>query len=162
REFAVTLSVAIGISLVVSLTTTPMMCSLLLRPRAEEKPGRLALWSENAFAKVLAGYGRSLAWVLRHSFLMLVVLIATIALNFYLYAAVPKGLFPTQDTGLMIGFIRADQQISFQAMRTKLESAVELVMKDPAVKNVTAFTGSGGFGQRNSGNMFITLTPLAE
>jgi len=162
REFAVTLSVAIGISLVVSLTTTPMMCSLLLRPRAERPPGRLARWSEAAFAKVVAGYGRSLAWVLRHSFLMLMVLFGTIALNFYLYREVPKGLFPTQDTGLMIGFIRADQQISFQAMRRKLESAVAIVMKDPAVKNVTAFTGSGGWGQRNSGNMFITLTPLSE
>jgi multidrug efflux pump len=162
REFAITLSVAIGISLLVSLTTTPMMCSLLLRPRAERAPGRFARWSETAFEKVVAGYGRSLAWVLRHSFLMLLVLLGTIALNFYLYSAVPKGLFPTQDTGLMIGFIRADQQISFQAMRQKLESAVAIVMKDPAVKNVTAFTGSGGFGQRNSGNMFITLTPLSE
>jgi multidrug efflux pump len=162
REFAVTLSVAIGISLVVSLTTTPMMCSLLLKPREETKPGRLARWSEAAFAKVLAGYGKSLAWVLRHSFLMLIVLIATIALNFYLYAAVPKGLFPTQDTGLMIGFVRADQQISFQAMRQKLQDCVDLVMKDPAVQNVTAFTGSGGFGSRNSGNMFITLTPLSD
>jgi multidrug efflux pump len=162
REFAVTLSVAIGISLLVSLTTTPRMCSILLKPRPERAPGRLARWSEAAFAKVLAGYARSLAWVLRHAFLMLIVLIATIALNFYLYAAIPKGLFPTQDTGLMIGFIRADQQISFQAMRAKLERFVDIVMQDPAVKNVTAFTGSGGFGQRNSGNMFITLTPLAE
>jgi multidrug efflux pump len=162
REFAVTLSVAIGISLLVSLTTTPMMCSLLLKPRPEKEPGRLARWSDSAFQRVLAGYGRSLGWVLRHSFLMLLILLGTIALNFYLYSAVPKGLFPTQDTGLMIGFVRADQQISFQAMRTKLESAVGIVMKDPAVLNVTAFTGSGGFGSRNSGNMFITLRPLGE
>jgi multidrug efflux pump len=162
REFAVTLSVAIGISLVISLTTTPMMCSLLLKPREERQPGRLARWSDTAFQKVLAGYGRSLAWTLRHSFLVFLVLVATIALNFYLYAKVPKGLFPTQDTGLMIGFIRADQQISFQAMRQKLQDFVEIVMRDPAVLNVTAFTGSGGFGSRNSGNMFITLKPLSE
>jgi multidrug efflux pump len=162
REFAVTLSVAIGISLLVSLTTTPMMCSLLLQPREERRPGRLARWSEKAFATVLAGYGKSLGWVLRHSFLMFLVLLATIGLNFYLYAKVPKGLFPTQDTGLMIGFIRADQQISFQAMRQKLQNCVEIVLRDPAVKNVTAFTGAGGFGQRNSGNMFISLTPLSE
>ncbi len=162
REFAVTLSVAIGISLVISLTTTPMMCSLLLKPREEGKPGRLARWSEKAFASVLAGYGKSLGWVLRHSFLMILVLAATIGLNFYLYAKVPKGLFPTQDTGLMFGNIRADQQISFQAMRQKLQSFVDIVMADPAVANVTAFTGSGGFGQRNTGNMFISLTPLSE
>jgi multidrug efflux pump len=162
REFAVTLSVAIGISLVISLTTTPMMCSLLLKPREERKPGRLARWSEKAFTTVLAGYGKSLGWVLRHSFLMILVLAATIGLNFYLYAKVPKGLFPTQDTGLMFGNIRADQQISFQAMRQKLQNFVEIVMADPAVANVTAFTGSGGFGQRNTGNMFISLTPLSE
>jgi len=163
REFAVTLSVAIGISLLVSVTTTPMMCSLLLRAREEKPPGRLARWSEKAFETVLAGYGRSLDWVLRHSFLMLLVLIATIALNFYLYAVVPKGLFPTQDTGLMIGGIRADQQISFQAMRQKLQDLVDIVMKDPAIENVTAFTGGGGFNpQRNTGNMFMTLKPLKE
>ena len=162
REFAVTLSVAIGISLVVSLTTTPMMCSILLRPKGERPPGRFSRWSAGAFAAVLRGYGRSLAWVLRHSFLMFLVLIGTVALNFYLYAVVPKGLMPTQDTGLMIGFIRADQSISFQAMRVKLQNFVNIVMQDPAVLNVTAFTGSGGFGQRNTGNMFITLKPLAE
>ena len=162
REFAVTLSVAIGISLVVSLTTTPMMCSLLLKPHEERKPGRFSRWMERGFAAVLAGYAKSLAWVLRHAFLMLIVLIGTIALNFYLYAVVPKGLFPTQDTGLLMGFIRADQSISFQAMRQKLQNFVSIVMQDPAVQNVTAFTGSGGFGQRNTGNMFIALKPLAE
>jgi len=163
REFAVTLSVAIGISLVVSLSTTPMMCSRLLR-RADpgHRPGRLARWSERSFETVLRGYDRSLGWVLRHAFLMLVVLIATIGLNFWLYAIVPKGFFPSNDTGLMIGGIRADQSISFQAMRTKLEDYVAIVMRDPAVDHVTAFTGSGGFGQRNTGQMFISLKPLGE
>ena len=163
REFAVTLSVAIGISLVISLSTTPMMCAKLLR-RAEpdKRPGRLARWSERAFTTVLRGYDRSLAWTLKHSFLMLLVLIATIVLNFWLYTVVPKGFFPQNDTGLMMGFIRADQSISFQAMRTKLEDFVAIVMRDPAVDHVTAFTGSGGFGQRNTGQMFISLKPLGE
>ncbi|MGE5615656.1 MAG: efflux RND transporter permease subunit, partial [Bacillota bacterium] len=159
REFAVTLSVAIGISLIVSLSTTPMMCARLLRPAADRKPGRLSAWSERAFDSVLHGYDRSLSWVLGHPLLTLLVLVVTVALNFYLYAAVPKSLMPQQDTGLMIGFIRADQSISFQAMRQKLQDFVDIVRKDPAVANVTAFTGSGGYGQRNTGQMFITLKP---
>jgi multidrug efflux pump len=163
REFAVTLSVAIGISLLVSLSTTPMMCAKLLRKRdVEKKRGRLARWSEGAFAGVLRGYGRSLDWVLRHSFLMLLVMLATIGLNIWLYTIVPKGFFPQQDTGRMMAFVRADQSTSFQAMRQKLENLVAIVMRDPAVENVTGFTGSGGFGQRNSANMFIALKPLKE
>jgi multidrug efflux pump len=163
REFAVTLSVAIGISLVVSLSTTPMMCSRLLRrPEEDKPPGRVARWAERGFAGMLRGYARSLRWALRWPFLMLLVFLGTIALNIWLYTIVPKGLFPTQDTGLMIGFVRADQSISFQAMREKLETVVAIVRKDPAVLNVTAFTGSGGFGSRNSGNMFITLKPLKQ
>jgi len=162
REFAVTLSVAIGISLVVSLTTTPMMCSRLLRPKGEERPGRLARWSERGFERVLRGYARSLGWALRFPIVMLAIFFATIGLNFYLYAVVPKGFFPQQDTGLLIGFARADQSISFQAMREKLQNMVAIVMSDPAVANVTGFTGSGGFGSRNSANMFITLKPLRE
>ncbi|MGE5095588.1 MAG: efflux RND transporter permease subunit, partial [Betaproteobacteria bacterium] len=163
REFAVTLSVAIGISLLVSLSTTPMMCSRLLRrPEERRPPGRLARWAEGAFDRTLRGYARSLRSALRWPFLMLLVFIATVGLNVWLYTIVPKGLFPTQDTGLMIGFVRADQSISFQAMREKLEAVVSIVRRDPAVLNVTAFTGSGGFGSRNSGNMFITLKPLKE
>ncbi len=162
REFAVTLSVAIGISLVVSLTTTPMMCSRLLKRSAPGKQGRLARWSESAFNRVVRGYARSLGWALRFPLLMLIVFIATVALNFYLYAVVPKGFFPQQDTGLMIGFARADQSISFQAMKTKLENLMAIVMNDPAVANVTGFTGSGGFGSRNSAQMFVTLKPLKE
>jgi multidrug efflux pump len=162
REFAVTLSVAIGISLVVSLTTTPMMCSRLLKRQEPGRQGRIARWSEKAFDRVVRGYAHSLGWALRFPLIMLILFIATVALNFHLYAVVPKGLFPQQDTGLMIGFARADQSISFQAMKTKLENLMAIVMQDPAVANVTGFTGSGGFGSRNSAQMFVSLKPLRE
>ena len=158
REFAVTLSVAIGISLVVSLSTTPMMCSLLLQPPRERKPpGRIARWSARGFDAVLRGYARSLKWVLRFPLPMLLVFFATIGLNVWLYTIVPKGFFPQQDTGRMIGFIRADQSISFQAMREKLDRFVAIVMEDPAVESVTAFTGGG---QRNRAQMFVALKPI--
>jgi multidrug efflux pump len=162
REFAVTLSVSVGISLVLSLTTTPMMCSRLLRRPREEKPGRLFRWSESAFERLHRGYARSLAFVLRYPLPTLLVFFVTLGVNVWLYTIVPKGFFPTQDTGRIIGFVRADQQISFQAMRKKLDDFVAIVMRDPAVDQVTAFTGSGGFGQRNSGQMFISLKPLKE
>jgi multidrug efflux pump len=159
REFAVTLSVAIGISLVVSLSTTPMMCSLLLRRREEKPPGRIARASERAFDAVLRGYGRSLAFVLRFPLPMLLLFFLTVAVNVWLYTIVPKGFFPQQDTGRLIGFVRADQSISFQAMRQKVDNFVAIVMQDPAVENVTAFTGGG---QRNAAQMFIALKPLKE
>jgi multidrug efflux pump len=163
REFAVTLSVAIIISLLVSLSTTPMMCSRLLRQESRKEPGRLARWSEAAFNRVLAGYGRSLGWVLGHPLLTLLVLAGTVVMNIWLYTIVPKGFFPQQDTGRIIGFIQADQSISFQAMRQKLTDFTSIVMGDPAVETVTGFTGSGGFGGgRNSGSMFISLKPLRE
>jgi multidrug efflux pump len=159
REFAVTLSVAIGISLAISLTTTPMMCALLLKPRQEKPPGRLARWSERAFDGVLRGYARSLRFVLRYPLPMLLVFIATVGINLWLYTIVPKGFFPQQDTGRLFGFVRADQSISFQAMREKLDGLVAILMKDPAVQSVTAFTGGG---QRNRAQMFVALKPLAE
>ncbi|HEY4998619.1 MAG TPA: efflux RND transporter permease subunit, partial [Usitatibacter sp.] len=159
REFAVTLSVAIGISLVVSVTTTPMMCSLLLRAPGERKPGRVARWSESAFDKLHKGYERSLAWALRLPLLMLAIFFATMALSVYLYIEIPKGFFPQQDTGRLIGFVRADQSISFQAMKEKLNRLAAIVMADRAVESVTAFTGGG---QRNSAQMFIALKPLKE
>jgi multidrug efflux pump len=162
REFAVTLSVAIGISLVVSLTTTPMMCSRLLRRQEPGEQGRLARWSENAFNRMVRGYAHSLGWALRFPLVMLLIFVATVGLNFFLYYKIPKGFFPQQDTGLMIGFARADQSISFQAMRTKLENLMAIVMQDPAVANVTGFTGSGGFGSRNTAQMFVSLKPLRE
>jgi multidrug efflux pump len=158
REFAVTLSVAIGISLVVSLTTTPMMCSLLLKPREEKPPGRFARWSENAFDRVVAAYGRTLRWALAFPAVMLLVFISTVMVTVYLYKVVPKGFFPQQDTGRLIGFVRADQSISFQAMKEKLDRFVAIVMEDPAVENVTAFTGGG---QRNRAQMFVALKPIS-
>jgi len=162
REFAVVLSVAILISLLVSLTTTPMMCALLLKKESGNKRGRLSRWSEGAFNFVLRGYEISLGWALRWKPLTLLLLAATIALNFYLYVIVPKGFFPQQDTGRLIGFIQADQGISFQAMRGKLSDFIDIVRADPDVVNVVGFSGGGGFGGRNTGSMFVTLKPLSE
>jgi multidrug efflux pump len=159
REFAVTLSAAILVSLAVSLTTTPMMCARLLKPRDERRRGRLFLASEQAFQWLLRRYETSLAWALRHSRLMILILVATVGLNIWLYVIVPKGFFPQQDTGRMIGSIQADQGISFQAMRQKLADFIEIVRADPAVESVVGFTGGG---QRNSGFMFISLKPLKE
>jgi multidrug efflux pump len=159
REFAVTLSVAIMVSLLVSLTTTPMMCSLLLRPHAEHKPGWFGRLAERSFASIRNGYARTLGWALRFPLIVLLILIATVVLNIWLYTIVPKGFFPQQDTGRMMGSVRADQSISFQAMRSKMEDFLAIVKADPAVDNVTAFTGGG---QRNSGQMFIALKPLKE
>jgi multidrug efflux pump len=166
REFAVVLSVAILISLAVSLATTPMMCARLLRSGGEPPRGphlsRLRRAVEKAFDALLDGYRRSLAWSLRHGTVMILLLGATVALNVYLYIIVPKGFFPQQDTGRLIGGIQADQGISFQAMRAKLASFIRIVRDDPAVQNVVGFTGGGGFGGRNSGSMFVSLKPLAE
>ncbi|OWF80576.1 multidrug transporter subunit MdtC, partial [Yersinia rohdei] len=158
REFAVTLSVAIGISLVISLTLTPMMCAHLLRARPAGEQQRI-----RGFGKVLLriqqGYGRSLNWVLGHTRWVMVVLLSTIALNVWLYISIPKTFFPEQDTGRMMGFIQADQSISFQAMQQKLKDFMKIVSDDPAVDNVTGFTGGS---RTNSGSMFISLKPLNE
>jgi multidrug efflux pump len=159
REFAVTLSVAILVSLAVSLTLTPMMCARLLKAPGERRPGRLFAASERVFQWMLAEYEASLAWALRHSRLMMLILAATVGLNVYLYIIVPKGFFPQQDTGRMVGSIQADQGISFQAMRQKLADFIEIVKSDHAVENVVGFTGGG---QRNSGFMFMSLKPLKE
>ncbi len=159
REFAVTLSVAILVSLVVSLTTTPMMCARLLRPKAERKTGRIGAWGERMFAAMAGGYRRSLAWGLRHGPIVMLVLLVTVCLNIYLYVIIPKGFFPQQDTGRLVGGIQADQSISFQAMRVKLADFMDIVGSDPAVQNVVGFTGGA---QRNSGFMFVALKPLSE
>ncbi|CAG9169788.1 efflux RND transporter permease subunit [Cupriavidus pampae] len=159
QEFAITLSVAILVSLVVSLTTTPMMCAKLLRPVAEEKRGRFYHTSERVFNWMHDQYARTLGVALRHSTLVWLVLIATVGLNVWLYVIVPKGFFPQQDTGRLIGFIRADQATSFQAMTKKLDNFITIVRTDPAVVNVTGFTGGS---QRNTGQMFVTLKPLSE
>ncbi|MEN6081127.1 multidrug efflux RND transporter permease subunit [Chromobacterium piscinae] len=160
REFAVTLSVAIMVSLVVSLTTTPMLCARWLKAHdARKEPGKLFRWSERMFDAMLDGYGRSLSWALRHSRLMMAILGATIALNVFLYVVIAKGFFPQQDTGRLTGMIRADQSISFQAMQVKLQRFINVVGADPAVGKVVGFTGGG---QRNGANMFVSLKPLSE
>jgi multidrug efflux pump len=159
QEFAVTLSAAVLVSLVISLTTTPMMCARLLKTQPERKPGRLALWSERVFDALLDTYRRTLEVVLRHGRLTMLVLLATVALNVFLYINVPKGFFPQQDTGRMMGAIEADPGISFQAMRHKLDAFVEVVRKDPAVDNVVGFIGGG---RRNSGFMFVSLKPQSD
>jgi multidrug efflux pump len=160
REFAVTLSVAIAVSLVVSLTTTPTMCAKFLRPGKDEKHGRFYRFSEWSFDKTHAGYTRSLNWVLRHQPLTLLITIATACLSVYLYVIVPKGFFPQQDTGRMVGSVQASQDISFQAMRQKMTQFVNLVMQDPAINTIVGF--AGGNTTYNSGRMFITLKPLAQ
>ena len=167
REFAVTLSIAILISMVISLTTTPMMCAYILRPprpRGEDgeekkKPNRIAAAAERAFDAVQSFYGRTLGWVLRHPRLTMMVFLGTVLFNIHLYASIPKGFFPQQDTGRIVGGIRADQSISFQAMRRKFRQFVAIVREDPAIENVVGFTG--GF-QTNSGFLFATLKPLAN
>jgi multidrug efflux pump len=159
REFAVTLSVAIMVSLVVSLATTPMMCAQLLRRPRVEGHGRLYRISEAIFDKMLHAYERTLASALRHAPLVLVTLLVTIGLNVYLFTIIPKGFFPQQDTGRLVGGIQADQSISFQLMRQKLTQFVTIVHNDPAVDTVVGFTGGG---QTNSGFMFVSLKPLSE
>ncbi len=160
REFAVTLSIAILISMVVSLTTTPMMCAYVLRPPgAHRAPGFLARLSERGLGGLQRLYGRSLGLVLRHPLLTMFVFLATVILNIHLYVTIPKGFFPQQDTGRIMGGIRADQSISFQAMRRKFRQFVEIVRSDPAIESVAGFTGGG---QTNSGFLFATLKPLSE
>jgi len=161
REFAVTLAIAVGVSLLVSLTTTPMMCAHLLRAHRAEARGRLYRASERVFQYILHLYEVTLAWVLRQQFLMLLVTLATVGVTMYLYISVPKGFFPQQDTGALVGTIQADQSSSFQATREWLGQFVTLVGEDAAVENVIGFTG-GNAGALNTGRMFVTLKPLAE
>ncbi|MGO9425161.1 MAG: efflux RND transporter permease subunit [Steroidobacteraceae bacterium] len=160
REFAVVLSVAILVSLAVSLTTTPMMCSVLLRKQAVH--GKWYLASEKAFERILKGYEKSLGWVLDHSMLLLIVAIATLGLNVYLYIEIPKGFFPQQDTGRLNGSIIADQSISFQAMQKKMAQLAAIAKQDRAVDTVLVFTGGGGGTTTNTGRVFIALKPLAQ
>ncbi len=157
REFAVTLSAAIVVSLVTSLTTTPMLCALVLRPKPRREPGRRTIEQ-----RVLDVYGRTLAWTLEHNALVLLVLAGTIALNVWLLVVIPKGFFPTQDNGRLIGAVQADQDISFQAMSRKLARMMAIVQRDPAVRNVVGSTGAGGGGataQTNTANVYVALKP---
>ena len=168
REFAVTLSVAVMISLVISLTTTPMMCAWLLKSKSEldiaaGKPaGRFAFiprWFESAFNWTHRSYEVSLDWALGSRLLVMLILLAVIGLNVFLFVKVPKGFFPQQDTGQITGGLRADQSISFQAMQGKLKQLVDIIRSDPAVDTVVGFTGGGRAG---GGFMFINLKPVAQ
>ncbi|MBA0165119.1 multidrug efflux RND transporter permease subunit MdtC [Pectobacterium versatile] len=158
REFAVTLSVAIMISLLISLTLTPMLCARLLRAVPKRSQPRTRGFNRVLLA-MQQGYGRSLKWVLNHARWVLLLLLGTIALNVWLYISIPKTFFPEQDTGRLMGFIQADQSISFQAMTVKLQNFMTIVSSDPAVDNVNGFTGGS---RTNSGSMFISLKPLSE
>jgi multidrug efflux pump len=159
REFAMTISIAILISLAVSLATTPMMCAVLLRGETGQRHGRLYQISERFFEGMLNLYRRSLTAALRHPATMMLILAVVFGLNFYLYDVIPKGFFPQQDTGRMVGSIQADQSISFQLMQQKLAQFVNIIKKDPAVESVVGFTGGG---QTNSGFMFVSLRPMSE
>ncbi len=168
REFAVTLSAAVMISLVISLTTTPMMCAWLLKNRddvdatVDKKPGRLSFiprFFENGFNRVLRGYEVSLDWALGSKLLVMLILLAVIGLNVFLFVKAPKGFFPQQDTGQINGGLRADQSISFQAMQGKLKELVDIIRADPAVDTVVGFTGGGRAG---GGFMFINLKPVSQ
>ena len=160
REFSVTLSVAIVVSMVVSLTATPMMCAHMLREHTDH--GWLYRTSDRGFKRVIGAYGSSLQFVLRHQFITLCVLLVTVALNVRLFMKVPKGFFPQQDNGRLSGQILADQDTSFQAMNKILLPMVNIVAADPAVDAVNGFTGGGRGGSTNTGSMFIALKPLAE
>jgi multidrug efflux pump len=164
REFAVTLSVAIAVSMVVSLTTTPMLCARFLKSRDESRHGRIYRANERAFEWMHAEYASILRWVLRHQWLILGVAVGTAALNVYLYIIVPKGFFPQQDTGRLGGRTVAAQDIAFDAMKEKQRQLAQMTIEDPAVLSVTSFVGGGGpgGGSSNTGNMFLALKPLSD
>jgi multidrug efflux pump len=157
REFAMTISISIMISLAISLATTPMMCAVLLRGGSGERHGKLYETSERFFEGMLGFYRRTLTAALEHPRSVMLILAAVLGLNFYLYDIIPKGFFPQQDTGRVIGVIQADQSISFQLMQQKLTQFVTIIKNDPAVETAVGFTGGG---QTNSGFMFVSLLPL--
>jgi len=164
REFAVTLSAAIAISMVVSLTTTPMMCATLLRRQHDGRHGRVYRWSERGFDTLLRAYDSTLGFALRHPRGVLAVTLITVAVNAYLFVVVPKGFFPQQDTGRLTGAIQAAQDISFQSMQEKLTEVVGIITDDPAVDNVIGFSGGAGGGGAtvNTARMFVALKPQDE
>ncbi len=163
REFAITLSVTILVSALVSLTLTPMMCSRLLHQKSEAQEGRFYRASERVFQKVIDFYGETLRWVLKYRAVTLLVAAATLVLTVWLYAIVPKGFFPVQDTGVIQGISEASQRISFPAMAQKQQSLAQVVLKDPAVESLSSFIGVDGTNTTlNSGRILINLRPLAD
>ncbi|MGD0963182.1 MAG: efflux RND transporter permease subunit [Candidatus Acidiferrales bacterium] len=160
REFAVTLSAAIVVSLIVSLTLTPMLCSRLLREKSQEKTGWLKDQAEKFFVAILRGYDHSLGWVLQHPAVTMMILGATILLNVFLFVTVKKGFFPQQDNGTIQGTILAPQDISYQAMKSLTDRFVKVIKSDPGVGTVMGFTG--GYGATNTAGMYIALNPLQE
>jgi multidrug efflux pump len=163
REFAVTLSVTILVSAIVSLTLTPMMCSRLLKPKSNRKPGRFYQWSERIYERVVEEYGRTLRWVLKHQPSTMIVAFGTLVLTVVLYVIVPKGFFPVQDTGVIQGISEAAQNISFSAMAEKQQELARVILKDGAVESLSSFIGVDGINSTlNSGRILISLKPLAQ
>jgi len=159
REFAITLSVAIGISLVISLTATPMLCARLLKPHENINSSRFMQSIDRLFGNINQRYASSLEYALQHKRVTMMILLSVVALNVYLYISIPKGFFPQQDTGRIVGSIQADQDTSFQAMQLKMAQFMNIVMQDPDVAKVVSFNGGG---QTNTGSVFIVLKPLSE
>src|SRR5437867_382694 len=163
REFAVTLSVTIVVSAVVSLTLTPMMCAKLLKHRPESEQGRLFQASERVWQAVIDFYGSTLQWVLRHQTATLTIAVATLALTGYLFYVIPKGFFPVQDTGVILGVSEAPQTVSFDAMAERQQRLAESILRDPAVDSLSSFIGIDGTNTTmNSGRIQINLKPIEE
>ena len=163
REFAVTLSITILISAVVSLTLTPMMCARLLRERRDEQPGRFSQASQRVLDRIIAGYGRSLQWVLRRQRATLVVTGGTLALTLLLFLLIPKGFFPLQDTGVILGITEGPQAVSFGTMGERQQALARVILEEPAVESLSSFIGVDGTNSTlNSGRMYINLKPLGE
>ncbi len=167
HEFTVTLSVAIMISLVISLTTTPMMCARLLTSPEKRSPSRFFRWSERQFERMLAGYERSLAWAVDHGKVPIAILLSMVFLFFYLLTAIPGAFFPQQDTGHMRGSVKADASSSFQAVKEKMIHAAKIIQEDPAVDSLIAYTGGGSGGPHGGGgsataNLNVTLKPIKD
>ncbi len=160
REFSITLAAAMMVSLLVSLTLTPSLCARLLAKKRHDSPGWLPRTTDRVFARVREGYSQSLAWVLQHATLMLIVLIGTIALNVAMYITIRKGFLPPQDTGQLMGFARGDDALSFRIMQPKIETYRKMLLNDPAVQDLIGF--SGGSSGINNSRMMIRLKPLAE
>ncbi|WP_018410031.1 multidrug efflux RND transporter permease subunit [Methyloversatilis thermotolerans] len=162
REFALTLSIAVLVSMVVSLTVAPMMAARLLRAGHVADEARWQRALARVFDDLQIAYASSLDWALRHTRIVMLIFLGTIALTVWLFVIAPKGFFPNQDTGRLFGSLRADQSTSFQAMTKKMAQAVDVIRADPAVDNVAAFTGGGRGGGANNASFFVSLKPLAE